>query len=66
MTAREVDAVVLFAAESNVDRSDNAVVGTRVLLDLGRRAWKAVGEWRANLRSQRASSDMDHFTSPRS
>ena len=60
-----VDTVVHFAAESHVDRSiaepmafvRTNVLGTQVLLDAVRAAWRTTGEWRAGVRFHHISTD---------
>jgi dTDP-glucose 4,6-dehydratase len=61
----EIDAIVHFAAESHVDRSivdpgafvRTNVVGTQVLLDAAREAWRVGGGWRAGVRFHHVSTD---------
>lgn len=60
-----VDTVVHFAAESHVDRSivdpmafvRTNVLGTQVLLDACRAAWRSDGAWRAGVRFHHVSTD---------
>ena len=60
-----IDTVVHFAAESHVDRSiadpgafvRTNVVGTQVLLDACRNAWRADGTWRDAVRFHHVSTD---------
>jgi dTDP-glucose 4,6-dehydratase len=61
----EIDAIVHFAAESHVDRSivepgtfvRTNVVGTQVLLDAARTAWKTGSGWRDGVRFHHVSTD---------
>ena len=61
----EIDAIVHFAAESHVDRSivepgtfvRTNVVGTQVLLDAARTAWKTTDGWRDGVRFHHVSTD---------
>ncbi len=61
----EIDTIVHFAAESHVDRSivepgtfvRTNVVGTQVLLDAARAAWRSGGTWQANVRFHHVSTD---------
>jgi dTDP-glucose 4,6-dehydratase len=61
----DVDTIVHFAAESHVDRSivepgtfvRTNVVGTQVLLDAARRAWRPADTWRAGVRFHHVSTD---------
>ena len=61
----EIDTVVHFAAESHVDRSivepgafvRTNVVGTQVLLDTARTAWRTDGGWRPGVRFHHVSTD---------
>lgn len=65
LATHAVDTIVHFAAESHVDRSiaDPAafirsnVVGTGVLLDCAKAAWRRDGEWAANVRFHHVSTD---------
>jgi dTDP-glucose 4,6-dehydratase len=60
-----VDTIVHFAAESHVDRSivepgafvRTNVVGTQVLLDAARRAWRTNDVWRPGVRFHHVSTD---------
>lgn len=60
-----IDTVVHFAAESHVDRSivdpgafvHTNVVGTQILLDACRGAWRTNGTWRAGVRFHHVSTD---------
>jgi dTDP-glucose 4,6-dehydratase len=61
----DIDTVVHFAAESHVDRSivepgafvRTNVVGTQVLLDAARAAWRGSGGWRPGVRFHHVSTD---------
>ena len=61
----EIDTIVHFAAESHVDRSivdpgafvRTNVVGTQVLLDAAREAWRVDPHWRAGVRFHHVSTD---------
>jgi dTDP-glucose 4,6-dehydratase len=65
MGQHAVDTIVHFAAESHVDRSivdpgafvRTNVVGTQVLLDAARRAWKTDSGWRSGVRFHHVSTD---------
>jgi dTDP-glucose 4,6-dehydratase len=65
MEQHAVDTIVHFAAESHVDRSivdpgafvRTNVVGTQVLLDAARRAWKTDSGWRSGVRFHHVSTD---------
>jgi len=60
-----IDTIIHFAAESHVDRSivqpgtfvRTNVVGTQVLLDAARNAWKTSEGWRAGVRFHHVSTD---------
>jgi dTDP-glucose 4,6-dehydratase len=60
-----VDTIVHFAAESHVDRSivepgafvRTNVVGTQVLLDAARGAWRKDGQWQGGVRFHHVSTD---------
>ena len=62
---RRIDTIVHFAAESHVDRSivdpgafvRTNVIGTQVLLDAARKAWKKGGGWRTDVRFHHVSTD---------
>ena len=61
----DIDTIVHFAAESHVDRSivepaafvRTNVLGTQVLLDSARQAWRSTGGWRAGVRFHHVSTD---------
>jgi dTDP-glucose 4,6-dehydratase len=61
----EIDTIVHFAAESHVDRSivepgtfvRTNVMGTQVLLDAARTAWRLSNGWRSNCRFHHVSTD---------
>ncbi|HEV8448927.1 MAG TPA: dTDP-glucose 4,6-dehydratase [Gemmatimonadaceae bacterium] len=61
----EIDTIVHFAAESHVDRSivepgafvRTNVVGTQVLLDAARAAWRTNSAWRPGVRFHHVSTD---------
>jgi dTDP-glucose 4,6-dehydratase len=65
MSDHEIDTVVHFAAESHVDRSivepgafvRTNVVGTQVLLDAARTAWRSTDGWRDGVRFHHVSTD---------
>ena len=65
LAAHDIDTVVHFAAESHVDRSiadpmafvRTNVLGTQVLLDACRAAWREHGTWRAGVRFHHVSTD---------
>jgi dTDP-glucose 4,6-dehydratase len=65
MDEHDVDTIVHFAAESHVDRSivepgafvRTNVVGTQVLLDAARRAWRKADAWRSKVRFHHVSTD---------
>jgi dTDP-glucose 4,6-dehydratase len=65
-----VDTIVHFAAESHVDRSiaepgafvKTNVLGTQVLLEAARSAWRPAGEWRPNVRFHHVSTDETYGT----
>lgn len=65
LAEREIDTIVHFAAESHVDRSivepgafvRTNVVGTQVLLDAARSAWRASDGWRPDVRFHHVSTD---------
>ena len=65
MDEHHIDTIVHFAAESHVDRSivepgafvRTNVVGTQVLLDAARRAWRTADSWRAGVRFHHVSTD---------
>lgn len=62
---RQIDTIVHFAAESHVDRSivdpgsfvRTNVLGTQVLLDAARKAWKQDTGWRSDVRFHHVSTD---------
>ena len=62
---RQIDTIIHFAAESHVDRSivepgsfvRTNVVGTQVLLDGARTAWRLDGKWKAGVRFHHVSTD---------
>jgi dTDP-glucose 4,6-dehydratase len=61
----DIDTIVHFAAESHVDRSivepgtfiRTNVVGTQVLLDAARDAWRSTDGWRSDVRFHHVSTD---------
>jgi dTDP-glucose 4,6-dehydratase len=65
MGEHDIDTIVHFAAESHVDRSivepgafvRTNVVGTQVLLDAARRAWRTSDAWRPGVRFHHVSTD---------
>jgi dTDP-glucose 4,6-dehydratase len=65
MSEHDIDTIVHFAAESHVDRSivepgsfvRTNVVGTQVLLDAVRRAWRTADSWRSGVRFHHVSTD---------
>src|SRR5262249_9382935 len=65
LSEHDIDTLVHFAAESHVDRSivepgtfvRTNVVGTQVLLDAARRAWRPADSWRPNVRFHHVSTD---------
>ena len=65
LAEHDIDTVVHFAAESHVDRSiadpmafvRTNVLGTQVLLDACRAAWREHGTWRAGVRFHHVSTD---------
>ena len=65
MAEHVIDTIVHFAAESHVDRSivepgafvRTNVVGTQVLLDAARAAWRRDGHWRDGVRFHHVSTD---------
>ena len=65
LAERGLDTIVHFAAESHVDRSivepgafvRTNVVGTQVLLDAAREAWRTGGGWRPGVRFHHVSTD---------
>lgn len=65
MRDHDVNTIVHFAAESHVDRSIASaevfvrtnVLGTQVLLDAARDAWRANGTWREGVRFHQISTD---------
>src|SRR5690242_9076860 len=62
---RAIDTIIHFAAESHVDRSivepgsfvRTNVVGTQVLLDAARQAWRVDGRWKGGVRFHHVSTD---------
>src|SRR3954454_12324589 len=65
LTEHAIDTIVHFAAESHVDRSivepgtfvRTNVVGTQVLLDSARAAWRSPSGWRSDVRFHHVSTD---------
>jgi dTDP-glucose 4,6-dehydratase len=65
LSEHDVDTIVHFAAESHVDRSivepgtfvRTNVVGTQVLLDAARAAWRSPSGWRPSVRFHHVSTD---------
>jgi dTDP-glucose 4,6-dehydratase len=65
LSEHDVDTIVHFAAESHVDRSivepgtfvRTNVVGTQVLLDAARAAWRSPSGWRSSVRFHHVSTD---------
>jgi dTDP-glucose 4,6-dehydratase len=65
LAEHDIDTVVHFAAESHVDRSivdpgafvRTNVVGTQMLLDACRAAWRVDGTWRTGVRYHHVSTD---------